>query len=471
MIINKKPFIQDYDLYVQYLATREKNAALQELRRQGAELFSRVGLPSKSSEDWRYTDMQFLNDHKFNVCMSTPRTELENMREYCTNRKYYSHDDINIVFVNGMFSSEFSDYLNKSISGLEVLTLQEYLKQEDGIQLDILRRNPFDHHFPFGALNQAMLHDGTIIKIRKGATIEPIIHIIHVTTISQPLRKNHCCEFQLQANADKKQNRFKVCSCDELITSPRTIIVAEDHAKAKVLESHFSLIPDIEYFSNAVTDISLQPRSELQYYKSQNESLKAYHVGLTRVWQEEESNFDSFSFMTGSALARNNIDLVTNGPRTRTTLNALYSVNGKQHVDNHTSIDHRHPSAESYQFYKGILNGSSRAVFNGRIIVRSEAQKTKSYQLNNNLVAGKHCRVDTKPQLEIFANDVKCSHGATSGQLNPDEIFYLQTRAIQKRDAIKMLSHGFADEILNKIPLQAVREKLRIFLTPSLLTI
>ena len=171
--------------------------------------------------------------------------------------------------------------------------------------------------------------------------------------------------------------------------------------------------------------------------------------------------------MAGSKLTRNNLDIILNGEGAHTSLNALYSVYNDQHVDNHTSVDHRVPNCTSNQLYKGILNNAARAVFNGKVFVRSMAQKTNSYQLNKNLLFGTNCRIDTKPQLEIFADDVKCTHGATIGQLAKDEMFYLQTRCIPKSAATKMLAHGFVDDLFNTIKNNTVREKLNRLMGPS----
>ena len=219
--------------------------------------------------------------------------------------------------------------------------------------------------------------------------------------------------------------------------------------------------------SNALTDIFLSENAVLHYCKSQKESLKAFHIGQTRVWQEWDSQFDGFSFMAGSLLTRNNLDIVLNGEGTGATLNALYSAGGHQHVDNHTSVDHRAPNCTSNQLYKGILNEAARAVFNGKVFVRPIAQKTNSYQLNKNLLLGKDCRVDTKPQLEIFADDVKCTHGATIGQLDEDELFYLQTRCIPKKAATQMLAQGFVEDLFSQIKSNSIHQKLNILIEPS----
>ena len=199
---------------------------------------------------------------------------------------------------------------------------------------------------------------------------------------------------------------------------PRTLITLDQSSEVTVLESHIAFNDQIVYFTNALTDVFIEENATLHYSKAQKESLNAFHIGQTRVCQERNSNYDGFTLTAGSKLTRNNLNIVLNGEGAGAILNALYSIYGEQHVDNHTSVDHRVPNCTSNQLYKGILNNDSRAVFNGKVFVRPIAQQTNSYQLNKNLLLGDKCRVDTKPQLEIFADDVKCTHGATIGQLD-----------------------------------------------------
>jgi Fe-S cluster assembly protein SufD len=233
------------------------------------------------------------------------------------------------------------------------------------------------------------------------------------------------------------------------------------------LESHVAFNDQVIYFTNASTDVFLDANASLHYCKAQKESLNAYHIGQTRVWQERDSNFDGFSLTAGSQLTRNSLNIALNGEGANAGLNALYSVFGNQHVDNHTSVDHRVPNCTSNQLYKGILNGDSRAVFNGKVFVRPIAQQTNSYQLNKNLLLGNNCRVDTKPQLEIFADDVKCTHGATIGQLDENEMFYLQTRCIPRNVATKMLVHGFVDDLFGLIKNSSTLQKVNALMQPS----
>jgi Fe-S cluster assembly protein SufD len=200
--------------------------------------------------------------------------------------------------------------------------------------------------------------------------------------------------------------------------------------------------------------------AQVGYCKVQAESHQAVHIGTTRVWQDAGSSLDAFSFAYGGQMIRNNLSVFLKGQGACTTMNGLYAIDGSQHVDNHTLLDIQQPDCTCSQLYKGLLNGHSRAVFNGKIYVHSAAQKTNAYQLNKHLLLGRDARVDTKPQLEIFADDVKCTHGATIGQLSEEEIFYLQSRCISQKMAIVLLSKGFIDDIINTIKVDSIRGKL-----------
>jgi len=280
-------------------------------------------------------------------------------------------------------------------------------------------------------MNQALFLDGVCIQVARNAVIEPLVHIIHVTS----------------------------GIANDTIVFPRTYVSVGEAAQVNILESHISFEP-VSYLSNAVTDMRIAANAVVGYCKAQAESHQAVHVGTTRIWQEKGSNLDSFAFNHGSAMTRNNLSILIKGEGTNTIMNGLYAIDGNQQVDNHTLLDIQHPNCTSYQLYKGLLNGKSRAIFNGKIYVHSEAQKTNAYQLNKHLLLGKEARVDTKPQLEIFADDVKCTHGATIGQLSQEEIFYLQSRCITQEMAIQLLSKGFIDDIINTVKNKAIRGKL-----------
>ena len=353
-------------------------------------------------------------------------------------QNYVDKNETQIVFINGVLSEEFTN-LGNVPKGIEILPLKEALKSKEKTIKSVLEKYDSKDETAFQSLNNALISEGVYVEIQKGTIDENLIHIVHVTS-----------------NENKS-----------IISNPRTIIVSNTSSEATILESHVAFNDELTYFTNPLTDIYLYENATLHYCKAQKESLKAYHIGNTRIWQERSSNFDGFTLMAGSAINRNNLDVVLDGEGIDSTLNGLYSIFDDQHVDNHTAVDHRFPNCTSNQLYKGVLNGSSRAVFNGKIFVKDIAQQTNSYQLNKNLLLGTDCRVDTKPQLEIFADDVKCTHGATIGQLNEDEIFYLQSRCVSKDEAKRMLARGFVDELVNQFKNDSINKKLHILLEPS----
>lgn len=428
--------IRDFDRITKSLQGRQTVPWFQNLRAKSLSRFTQLGIPTVKDEEWKYTNLTALAQHTFDVATEGKLVELDAFKSYC------SADEINIVFVNGIFSKELSN-VDKLPTGIIISSLQKAVIH-NGRQIEqLLAKYDIKDEAAFVALNEALSGQGTYVHIPTKTICKELIHIVHVASSNQ-------------AN---------------IVAMPRTVITIGKSSEAGVLESHVAFTDTITYFANSLTDIFIDENATLHYCKAQKESLKAFHIGHTRVWQERSSNFDGFSFMAGAAIARNDLDVILSGEGADAVLNALYSVYGDQHVDNHTSVDHRVPNCTSNQLYKGILNNAARAVFNGKIFVRSIAQKTNSYQLNKNLLLGKNCRIDTKPQLEIFADDVKCTHGATIGQLDEDQLFYLQTRCISKTAATRMLAHGFVDDLFNKIKDDRIHQKLNILMEASFKTL
>jgi Fe-S cluster assembly protein SufD len=245
------------------------------------------------------------------------------------------------------------------------------------------------------------------------------------------------------------------------VASARNLIVAGRNSKATVIESYASLENDSFYFTNGVTEVQMEAGATLAHYKIQRESQRAYHVHTIDVHQGADSHYQSFSFATGAALSRTNIYTLLDGPGCGATLNGLYMGDDDQHVDHQTNIVHRKPNTFSRELYKGILAGKAHGVFNGKVYVFPEAQKTDGKQTNNNLLLSEHARVDTKPQLEIYADDVKCTHGATVGRLDDVAAFYMKSRGIPAETARRLLTYAFAADALQTIEVPAVREELQ----------
>lgn len=407
-----------------------------QIRSNGVSRLKELGLPTTKDEEWKYTNISFLNQHRFQSSSGLKIAELEVFKGYL------SSAEINVVFVNGVFAPEWSN-LRDLPKGLSIQILSDLIKKDDKALEGFLKKVEALEADYFLSLNNSLLQNGALIQIDAKVKIDPLIHIVHVTSLAQ----------------------------GEIVSAPRTLIAAGKSSEASILESHLSTTQESIYLSSPVTDIWLADDAKLLYCKSQDESRKAYHIGTTRAWLGRDSQFHTFSLVTGGAITRNNLSISLNAPGAGAILNGLYAVSEHQHVDNHTCVDHRVANCTSNQLYKGIMVDAARAVFNGKIFVRKDAQQTNAYQLNKNLLLGKESRVDTKPQLEIFANDVKCTHGATIGQLNEDEVFYLQTRAISRSAATKLLVRGFVDDAINTIGHEAIIAKLNGLLNPIFTTI
>jgi len=399
-------------------------AWLKALRQKSFDQWTAVGMPTVKDEEWKYLSLNDVVNRRFQIASHHKLIEDVQFEHYRDKK------DINIVLVNGVLWAELSD-LKHLPQGLTVSSLNAALAQDNPeIQDTISKITPNDSK-AFLWMNHALFLDGVFIQVAKDAVIEPLVHIIHVTSGISP----------------------------DTVVFPRTFISVGEAAQVDILESYVGFEP-VSYLSDALTDLKMAPNAVVGYCKAQAEAHQAVHIGTTRIWQEEKSSLDSFSFNYGGEVTRNNLSIMIKGEGTNTIMNGLYCPDGNQLVDNHTLLDIQHPNCTGYQLYKGLLNGSSRAIFNGKIYVHSQAQKTNAYQLNKHLLLGPQARVDTKPQLEIFADDVKCTHGATIGQLSDEEIFYLQSRCITKQMAIQLLSKGFIDDIINTIKNVSIRRKL-----------
>jgi Fe-S cluster assembly protein SufD len=331
--------------------------------------------------------------------------------------------------VNGEFSPDLSSYAGLG-EKVRVNSLAKAIRSGIGRpERHLGKIAEFSGH-AFTALNTAFIRDGAFVELQADAVVDQPIHLIFVSEGE-----------------------------GEAVSHPRNLIVAAPNSRATIIESYVS-IRDSCYFTNAITEISLGEGARVDHYKIQRESEKAFHVGTTQIQQERDSRLHSFSFAVGGSLARTNIYTSLDGAAATCTLNGLYLTDGVQHIDNQTSIEHIAPNCTSHEIYKGVLDGRSHGVFNGKVYVHPEAQKTDGKQSNNNLLLSPNARVDTKPQLEIFADDVKCTHGATVGRLDEVAMFYLNSRGIGRETARMLLTYAFAADVLETIELQPMKENL-----------
>ncbi|MEO8910220.1 MAG: Fe-S cluster assembly protein SufD [Gemmatimonadaceae bacterium] len=423
-----------------YHADFERQAAapewLHSLRTRGMARFEALGFPTTKNEDWHFTSVAPIAERAFHAAMtSNAAVSSEGSTAGVVARadlRRFTFDQPSwhtLVFVNGEFSDNLSSYAGIG-EKVRVSSLAKAIRSGTGRpERHLGKIAAFENH-AFTALNTAFIRDGAFIELQADAVVDLPIHLIFVSEGE-----------------------------GEAISNPRNLIVAAPNSRASIIESYIS-IRDSCYFTNAVTEISLGEGARVDHYKIQLESEKAFHVGTTQIRQQRDSLLHSFSFAVGGALARTNIYTSLDGNAATCTLNGLYLTDGVQHIDNQTSIEHIAPHCPSHEVYKGILDGRSHGVFNGKVYVHPEAQKTDGKQSNNNLLLSPHARVDTKPQLEIFADDVKCTHGATVGRLDEVAMFYLNSRGIGPETARMLLTYAFAADVIETIELEPLKKGL-----------
>jgi Fe-S cluster assembly protein SufD len=401
---------------------------LQDLRDRAAARFAALGFPTVRDEDWRFTNVAPIAAAEFKPTGgdAAHATEAE-LAGYL-----YSDAAHRIVVVNGRFVAELSRTMNLP-AGLRVGSLAAAVsEQADVVQRYLGQLAEFGTR-AFTALNTALSSDGAFVYIPEDVILEQPLHLLFVTTASE--------------------------SSGPIMTNPRALVVTGARSQSRIVETYVGP-RSTTYFTNAVTEVFAGEDSVVDHYKVQQESLEAFHIASMHLHATRSSNVSSHSFSLGGRLVRNDVFAVLDGEGAECTLNGLYLADGERLVDNHTSIDHARAHCPSHEIYKGILGGKARAVFNGKIIVRPDAQKTDAKQTNRALLLSDDASINTKPQLEIFADDVKCTHGAAIGQLDDDAIFYLRARGLTYFEARDMLIHAFAGDILNRVKVDPLRMAL-----------
>jgi Fe-S cluster assembly protein SufD len=385
--------------------------------------FDALGIPKPTDENWRHTNVQAVGT--FAATLAAPASAAAGALEALP---LASALPCRAVLVNGRFDAGLSNVTGLP-DGMRVTSLKAALSQSPQIVERYLGCAASTEQAPFVALNTALFADGILVTVDADVDAAVPLHIVHVAVPGSTPAAIHA----------------------------RTLVVAAPGSRITVVESFVALGAG-EYLTNAVTEIVAEANARVTHVKIQSEGPEGWHVATVAGHQEQGARFDSHNVSWGAVLARNDIGSRLDGPGAECQLYGFYIVDGRQHVDNHTSLDHAKPHCPSWELYKGLLAGRSRAVFNGRIIVRPDAQKTDAKQSNKNLILGDEATVSTRPQLEIFANDVKCTHGATIGRLDDESLFYLRTRGIGKDEARNVLIRAFADDVIDKIPVSVVRE-------------
>ena len=408
-------------------ASVEVDAWLQELHERAALWVRKSVLPTSRDEEWRFTDLSSLRQIQFNVELSYA-TSLEQdtllLPEAANSR---------LVFLNGVYSPQLSAVADlpdgvvvSNLADLPVAyrqRVQQYLAQTEGA------------HEVFTALNTSGLKDVAVVWVGKNVVVETPIHLVFVAAGESPS-----------------------------ISLPRCLVVAETGSSVTLVEEFTNRrgaeSAEKVYFTNAVTEIWIEENAQVSHTRLELEGAEAFHIGKTAVSQARDSRYTCHAIALGGKLSRHNLEILQTGEQTETTLNGLTMIGGNQLGDTHSAIALNYPYSTSRQLHKCIVGDRAHGVFNGKIFVPKPAQLTDAGQLNRNLLLSPKARVDTKPQLEITADNVKCAHGATVSQLEDDEIFYLQSRGIDENDARNLLINAFAAEIINQIPVPSLRERL-----------
>ena len=412
-----------------FRAVRESSPTvpwLELVRGSAMERFEQLGFPSVHNEEWKYTSLAPVAKQEFAPAMRAAELTHDSAR-YVFPETASAH----LVLVNGFFSEELSVK-----TGLENVVAIDLLSAvADGrynkIARSYLARNAGYHNNGLAALNTAFVQSGLFLWIPKGIRIDTPIQVTFLTDAE---------------TADKA-------------SFPRLLVVAEENSSATLIENYVST-REQQYFTNAVAEIVIKDGARLEHYRLQRESPKAFHTSITSAELGRASSYDTTSINLGGRLSRHDISVVLDHEGAECWVDGLYLAGAEQHTDTHSVIDHQQPHCNSHQLYKGILDGNARAVFNGKIFVREGAQKTDAMQTNKNLLLSPQARVDTKPQLEIYADDVKCAHGAAVGQIDQEELFYLQARGINPELGRSLLTYGFAEEVIAKIKIDSIRAQL-----------
>jgi Fe-S cluster assembly protein SufD len=399
----------------------EAPAWLKDIRSSAIARFESLGFPNMKQEAWRFTSVAPIAEGSFEPATPASRIpHLDEIRPFLLFEAGYR-----LVFLDGFFQPSLSTPFFDDVQSLaHVLAHQPEL-----VRRHLGKYAPTQDR-PFSALNTAFVQEGAFVRVpAKMAMVEPI------------------------------QFLFLTTGQKQIVTHPRNLVVVEREARVSIVETYASLNPT-PYWTNTVTEVVVEDGARVDYHRIQRESGSAYHVGATHTHQGRDSTVNLHAVAFGAALARHDIGAVMAGPGGTLILNGLYLLAGKQHADHHTTIDHAADHCESHEYFNGVLDGKSRGVFTGRIIVRPGAQKTDSKQTNNNLLLSTDAHADSQPQLEIYADDVKCTHGSTVGPLDPRALFYLRSRGVSEREARRLLTYGFGAEILGRMEIAPLRAQL-----------
>ncbi|WP_299884067.1 Fe-S cluster assembly protein SufD [uncultured Lacinutrix sp.] len=401
------------------------DSPVHDIRNEALKTFENTGFPSKKEEAWKYTSLNSVLKHDYSVF-----PKQENALEYKDIKKYFIHDidTYKIIFIDGKYSSHLSQVTH---DGIDVCLMSSALNKDKYKPVIENYFNKIATKDSLASLNTAFSNEGAYIYIPKNKAVEKPIQIIHFSTGNE----------------------------SAVLLQPRNLIVVEENSHVQIIERHQSLT-DNPVLTNSVTEIFANKRAIVDYYKVQNDNQNASLIDHTFVEQKEQTNCFVHTFSFGGKLTRNNLNFYQNGEHMDSTMKGITIIGDKQHVDHNTLVHHIEPNCESHQDYKGIFADSSTGVFNGKVIVEKEAQKTNAFQANNNILLSDKAAINTKPQLEIFADDVKCSHGCTIGQLDESALFYMKQRGIPEKEARALLMFAFSNNVLDSVKIPELKQRI-----------
>jgi Fe-S cluster assembly protein SufD len=405
----------------------ESMSFLHERRKDALQALSNMEFPTNRNEEWKYTSVSPILKHNFIPAINSKLlkfTKKEIEKYLFSNFEYHL-----IVFVNGIFSEELSS-VGKLPAGVFAGSLRKIVKDDPQLVADYVTKLSKDDN-AFNALSTAYSYDGLVVIVPDGKVIDKPIQVLYLNTSGEDLILSH----------------------------PRNLIIAGKNSQVNIIANYSGYNQDV-YFSNIITELFIDESAIVSLCKVQDESHEAFHIEKLQARQKKNSVFNHYNIGFGGSIVRNDINTLLDDENTETHYYGLYLAAGKQHIDNHTFIDHAKPNCMSNELYKGILDDNSHGVFNGKIIVRKDAQKTNAYQQNKTILLSQTAKIDTKPQLEIFANDVKCSHGATIGKLDENSEFYIRSRGVPQEIAKSMLIRAFANDVIETIKTDELREQL-----------
>lgn len=413
----------------------QSKSAVHQVRKAAMAQLQTAGLPAAKDEEYKFTNLTKALAKNIDFNQEIPA--FNQAPAAIESVQVSGLDAYKLVFLNGEYSEALSDTI--SAEGLTVLPFQTALKERQDVVEQYFGKKADLEADPFVAMNTAFSMNGVFIEVADKAVVDKpiVLYFIGDSSVAK-------LSYQI-----------------------RNLVVAGKFAEVTVIEK-FDTIGDNESFTNVVNEFSVDHNAHVQYFKIENDSDKAYHVSNTHASQEGSSTFTANTIALNGAMVRNNLNIRLDGEGCESHMNGLYVLKGKTHVDNHTVVDHVKPNSYSNELYKGIMDDKSRGVFNGKIFVRQDAQKTNAFQSNKNVLLSDNATINTKPQLEIWADDVKCSHGCTTGQLDQDALFYLQARGIQKDKARAILLRAFASDVLENIDNEAIKDYLEAIITERL---